>query len=241
MTDHPDSIESVTRVSTSAQLYEPNEVARLLQMRPSRVRRWLFGYQFEYRSRKRQRTPLVHRAKPEVRYASFLDLVELLFARAFLGQGISVQRMRRALDEARDVLSMDHPFSRQMFFTDGKELYLTVRSRSGVPSLLQLLSGGQWVIAPVVLQYARQIDFAKVTGEAERWWPMGRAVPVVLDPAVSFGAPTLADTGIRTAVVYDLYLAEGRRASTVATWMGIEPATVQAAVRYEEDYFRRAA
>ncbi len=226
----------------STPLYEPAYAARLLHMHPSRVRRWLFGYSFKTGKgeavRKRSQSPLIRRgSEGTVRYASFLDLMELLFARDFLERGISLHRMRRALVEAAAFYGVDHPFAHKRFFTAGKQIFLELRDKQGgTPTLLQLLSGGQWAIAPIVRQYAKQIDFGVGTDIAERWWPLGRDEPILVDPRIAFGSPAVVGRGVRTAVVYDLYLGEQRDVRAVAGWMGLDIDAVKAAVRLEQQY-----
>ena len=63
-------------------------------------------------------------------------------------------------------------FARRLFFTDGANVYLEVRERGA--AILELLSGGQWVIAPVIRQLATKIDFGSPEGMAHRWFPLGR-------------------------------------------------------------------
>jgi uncharacterized protein (DUF433 family) len=101
-------------------------------------------------------------------------------------------------------------------------------------ALLHLLSGGQWVIAPIIKQIAERIDFHEETGVAERWYPMGRGGQIVVDPTVSFGAPTIVGRGTATANVYDLFLAERKDASRVSSWMELPELEVKSAVRFEE-------
>ena len=62
---------------------------------------------------------------------------------------------------------------------------------------------------------------------------MGPQSSVVVDPRVSFGAPTIVGKGIETANIYDLFLAEDERAEAVASWLGIELKHVQDAVAFE--------
>ena len=56
-------------------------------------------------------------------------------------------------------------------------MYVEVRERGD--AILQLLSGGQWVIAPIIQQLAEQIEFDAPTGLARRWYPMGRSGLIV--------------------------------------------------------------
>lgn len=217
-------------------MYTAAIAGRLTNLRPERVRRWLRGYEFSYRvehdeaRRRTKKGPVIERAGDQS-FATFLDLIDLLFVKKFLEHGVSLQRLRRALDETRTILGGFH-FAQRNFFTDGSKIYLQVQRDAD--ALLELLSGGQWVIAPVIRQLAQQIDFQETSGFAERWYPLGKDGLVVLDPHVSFGAPTIRKRGVETANVFDLYIAERKNTDKVAWWMNLRPEEVSAAVTFEE-------
>jgi uncharacterized protein (DUF433 family) len=228
----------------TAPIYEPAEVARLVGLTASRVRRWLFGYQYRVGADKREKkqVPVIHRRNTDrYRYASFLDLIELLSVKSFLDKGFSLQRVRRACDEAASVLSDDHPFARRRFFTSGREIYLEFQNRRDAANLLQLLTDGQWVIEPIIREFAEQIDFDLDSELAAKWWPLGKNEHVVLDPLVSFGAPSIVGRGVKTANVFDLYRAERQKSEVVARWMSLTLTEVEAAVRFETKQLGRAA
>ncbi len=217
--------------------YTAAEAGRLAGLNAGRVRRWLRGYEYAApardtasTNRRVRRAPVVHRTNTDTPHASFLDLVDLLFVKKFLEAGVSLQKLRRAMDEA-DQLIGGHHFAQRSFFTDGRNIYMEVRDRAG--ALLELLTGGQWVIAPVIKDLSTEIKFHEATGFAERWFPLGPQASVVVDPRVSFGAPTIAGKGIDTANVYDLYVAENERVEVVASWFGLEPKEVHDAVAFE--------
>jgi uncharacterized protein (DUF433 family) len=219
-------------------MYPAAEAARLVQLRPDRVRRWLKGYEYLYvpagsvKAQRVKKAPVIQRrGAAGSTYASFLDLVDLLFVKRFLEYGFSLQKIRRALVEAEKIIG-GHHFAQRCYFTDGRNIYLKVKNR-GVENLMQLLSGGQWVIAEVIKHIAEQIDFDQATGFAEKWYPAGRGSRIVLDPRVCFGAPSIAGRGVRTANVLDLFLAESRKAANVAEWMQLDLQDVEAAVEFE--------
>lgn len=135
-----------------------------------------------------------------------------------------------ALEEAHRILGTRH-FARQTFFTDGGNIYLQVREKG--KAILELISGGQWVIAPVIRQLAEQIEFQSPEGLARRWYPLGREKPVVLDPFVSFGAPSIAGRGVKTANVHDLFVAEHQHLGAVRAWWDLTNAEIEAAVEFE--------
>lgn len=221
--------------------YTATTAGRLVGLRPERVRRWLVGYEYDYAGagestkRRVRKAPIIHREETDTPFASFLDLIDLLFVRRFLEAGISLQKLRRALAEA-DALIGGHHFAQRSFFTDGRNVYLQVRkqSPSQAEALLELLSGGQWVIAPVIKELATEIKFHDATGFAERWYPLGPRTHVVIDPRISFGAPTVANRGVETANVFDLYLAERKRVDAVCSWLELKPEEVQDAVQFEQ-------
>jgi uncharacterized protein (DUF433 family)/DNA-binding transcriptional MerR regulator len=211
--------------------YPAAEVGRLVGLHPSRVRRWLRGYKYHYDSEVHHQDPVVSRTHDGPRtYASFLDLVDLLFVKGFLDHGLSLQRVRKALEEATRILGTAH-FARKSFFTDGRDIYLQVKEAGD--DILELLSGGQWVIAPVIMELAEQIDFEAPSGLARRWYPLGPKEPVVLDPSVSFGRPSVEGTGIATANVFDFFRAEGEDLGATMKWLELEAHQVEAAVQFE--------
>ena len=228
-------IESICRNELGRPSYSAAEAGRLAGLTAGRVRRWLRGYEYSYGNAVRGQPPVLQGSGTEDPYASFLDLVDLLFVKRFLDHGLSLQKVRRALDEARVVLGTKH-FARQTFFTDGGKIFLQLQEaalKEGGDAILELMSGGQWVIAPVIRGLAQQIDFDSTEGLARRWYPLGRNRPVVLDPMVSFGAPSIAGRGVKTINIHDLFIAEDESLTAVRTWWGLTDAEVQAAVDFE--------
>ncbi len=74
------------------------------------------------------------------------------------------------------------------------------------------------MIEPVIRQLATEIDFGSPEGLPRRWFPLGRNRPIVLDPFVSFGAPTVVGRGVKTANVHDLFVAENEKVAAVRAW-----------------------
>lgn len=165
-------------------------------------------------------------------HLSFLQLIELLFIKPFLNHGISLQRIRSALEEAKEILGTVH-VAHHVFFADGTDVFRRVRDEGD--AILHLLSGGQWAIAPIIEELAKQIDFSDAPNQyARRWYPPGYGGTIVVDPAVSFGGPSLAGRRISTANIYDLFVAEDGSYRAVREWWGLTKKEVDAAVRFEQ-------
>jgi uncharacterized protein (DUF433 family) len=100
---------------------------------------------------------------------------------------------------------------------------------------MDLLSNGQWAIAPVIEQIANRIDFHEITELAERWYPMGRDEHVIIDPRISFGSPCLVNRGIKTVNIYDLFVAEQESLDSVCLWMKISKEEANSAIQFERN------
>lgn len=224
-------------------LYEPAEAAQLVGLSKGQVSRWLFGYSYPYRESLRRQDPLVRQqlGTREARRASFLDLIELRAAKLFLDHGISPQKVRRAFKEAQEVCNEPFPFASRRIYTSGPRIFLNLDVQHGHAGLLELLTGGQWVIRDVMKGHLEQLDFDEDSDLVDAWWPLGRQVPVLITPKRSFGSPTVKTRNLKTSTVFDLYLAEGRHVEPVARWFGLDAKETTAAIRYEEGLQQQAS
>lgn len=211
--------------------YSPTEAGHIVGLSVGRVRRWLLGYEYESAGIKGRQGPVVARTD-QSSYASFLDLIDLLFVKKFLEHGFSLQKIRKALAEAQEIVG-GHHFAQRSFMTDGENIYLKIVN-SSAEDILQLFTGGQWVISSFIKSLAKQIDFDDQTGFAEKWYPNGKAGRIVLDPRISFGSPTIVGKGIRTSNVFDFYKGEKENVSITSSWMDIPPDDVLESVAFEE-------
>jgi uncharacterized protein (DUF433 family) len=219
-------------------MYSVSSVSRLVGMTPGRVRRWLQGYEFSYSVREesvyRKQKPVVHRkGAADSAFASFLDLIDLLFVKGFLDHGLSLQKTRLALDEAESILG-GHHFAQRDFFTDGHKIYLQVKQSNSADALLELLSGGQWVIAPIIKDLAKHIKFSRPSGFAERWYPLGVDKHVVVDPSICFGQPSVSGKQTATSNIYDFYLAENSDINRVCSWLELSREEANDAIDFEQ-------
>jgi len=57
---------------------------------------------------------------------------------------------------------------------------------------------------------------------------------IIIDPEIQGGDPTIKGHGIRTAVVYDLWLGEKKQIKPVCEWFNITEEEAIAAIDYEE-------
>jgi uncharacterized protein (DUF433 family) len=220
--------------------YSPVEAAALLHEDSRTVRRWAFGYARTRPAGRVQHPPLIRTDLPEVegeRALTFVELVELLYVRAFHELGVSWKTIRDAADVAARLFDSQHPFAlRQVYLDPDSVLYGAVAEADGTEALVELSGHGQQAFPQVLKPYLEQLEFG-VGGVAERWWPMGRHAGIVVDPRIAFGAPVVEDTRIPASTLAEAFEAErpayGRQAMDRVAWMyEVEPRQVQNSLEF---------
>ena len=228
------------RIPLGIGIYERAQAARLLRMTPSRLRRWVRGYTYWLRHpaepERRSQPPVVKSDLPSVRNAfalSFLELMELRVVKAFVDQGVSLQRVRVAARLAAHLFSTDHPFASRRVFTDGTSIFAELPDEAETPGLIELARDRhlQILFGRVLEPFLHEIEFDQTTSLAFRWWPLGRTKPVVLDPRIAFGAPTISGTRIRTDTLAIMARHHSRGAASDAYQLSADK--IDAAVEFE--------
>jgi len=236
------------RVPLGVGIYSRAEAARLLHLTPQRLSRWVRGYTYWLKSgvpRRTHQPPVVHTDLPMIDGTvalSFLELMELRVVKAFVeSKGVPLQRVRVAAKRIAELFQTTHPFAHQRVYTDREQIYVALSGVGIRPDLLQVTGRhetSQLIAGGIFERYLEEIDFEPGTALAERWFPLGRNVPIVLDPHIAFGAPVVAGTGVRTDIL-TLYAA-GNPVPAVAKAFELEVPRVQAAIDFEIQLARAA-
>lgn len=220
---------------TGLGIYTYSEAARLAGVRPVELRRWLRGYVSGKGERGRLQPPLwmSELADTGIDGVTFHDLLEVRFVKEFRKIGISLQAIRIAAANARELLDSPYPFTCKGFQTDGKSIFVDALRESGETELLDLLKR-QYVFDKMVRPslYAG-IEFG-TDKRATRWYPMERSKAVVLDPAIAFGKPIVTKAALRTDILHDAWLAENKDRRRVARLYEVPVEAVDAAIRFEQ-------
>jgi len=183
-------------------VYTPRAAADLLGIRPTMVRRWLYGDRSGASALVPQYPP--HRGE----HVTFVDLVQLMAIRDIRRQRrLSLQKIRQTVRNAKR-LGIDYPFARRhttYVFQDDVVL------RVDGDRLIQVTGHyrEQDLMEPVVESYMRDLGFDSC-GLAFQYEPVkSRFRSVVLNPSLNFGAPTVQPSGYTVATLLSSLRAEG--------------------------------
>ncbi len=213
-------------------LYSFSEAARLTGIAPVELRRWLRGYgRIDQDAREHPPLWQSELAAADVDAVSFHDLLEIRFVKAFRLHGVSLQTIRQVAKDARDMLG-PYPFTCRRFETDGETIFESALEESDDGQTLDMRRK-QYVFRRIIKRslYAG-IEFGD-DQRAVRWYPVERSRQIVIDPAVAFGKPVVASVSVRTNVLHDAWLAEGKDKKRVARLYEVPLGAVEAAIRYE--------
>jgi uncharacterized protein (DUF433 family) len=171
--------------------------------------------------------PWKERGKP----LSYLQLVEVAFVATFRALGVSLQRIRKAREYVAQVFASEFPFAEFRLQTEGVHVLMDLREvgrDADVGRLVVADESGQMAWRNLVGERFAQFDYEE--GLALTWHPAGRHSVVVIDPRVSFGAPTVR--GIPTWAISGRWKA-GETFEEIADDFRLDTQAIQDALAFE--------
>lgn len=211
-------------------VYNFAEAAKYTGLRPKRVKEWFLGRTLDPTPR-----PVLLSDYPIVNGTSaisFLDLIEVFVAGQFRTSGVPLQLIRKAHARLRLDWDVPHPFAQLRIRTDGRAIFALSSDEPNQIEIQDVMTRNL-VFESVILPTLDRVDYDQATEQACRWH---LSPSVVLDPAISFGKPIVAPTGIATKILSGAYYANGQDAKAVASWFGVKDEHVLAAVEFEDRY-----
>ena len=213
--------------------YSLAEAGSLLNVSPTTIRRWLFGYHYDHHGPFTEQMPLwkpQYGVDQEEPLLGFRDLMEARIVRGLRQMGVGLPTIRECLQRASELVNDSHPFSTKQFRTDGKRLFLEQSNGFGDPSLLDL-KARQNVFKRVVEPTFKDLDYD--TDAASRWWLIPNRKTIVIDPDRAFGQPIAVETGATTKRLAQAVEAEGS-IEKVAQIFEMTTASVRDAIAFED-------
>lgn len=216
----------------NAGIYTIPDAARLTKVSPSRIRRWLRGYDFRTRRGARTHSQPVWTGQLDPiegkTAVGFLDLMEIRYVAAFLQLGVNWKTMRLAHAAAKEKLQTNHPFCTHRFQTDGRNILLEEARTLNDIHLINV-ANDQQEFERIVAPFFKDLEFDRGT---TRWWPLGTMRTVVLDPGRNRGQPSSALSGVPTRVLARSMKTNGS-IETVSHWFEVSADEVRDAVAFE--------
>jgi Protein of unknown function (DUF433) len=125
-----------------------------------------------------------------------MELIEVAFVAFFRNIGVPLQRIRSARDYVAQNFNAEYPFVEHRFQTEGAHIlmdFATLASANDFKQIIVADTGGQLAWGSTMSNKFAEFDYEALGQEtlALKWHLAGRHSKVVIDPRVSFGAPTV--------------------------------------------------
>ena len=170
---------------------------------------------------------------------SFFNVIEAGFLSAYRSMGVPMQRVRPAIEYARERERIARPLLDENFQVNGRDLFLEYSRETGAKGLLNVSRSGQAAWPEIVDSHFRSIQYDE-QGPILKWL-FGAERPIVgIDPRLSFGEPCIVGRGLRTDVLFGRFVA-GESRDEIAEDFSITGEEVEEALRWETESLRRAA
>ncbi len=210
--------------------YTVAEAARWLGLVPATLRTWAVGNTYPTKDGPKRAKPVMEPADTAPLELSFWNLVECsVLAAMRQTHGVSFQKVRKALDFVENRLGHARPLIQAEFETDGVHLF--VEHYGG---LIAASQSGQAVIRDMLKASLTRIE-SDPSGLAARMYPWTHAPTepriVSVDPRVSFGRPTLIETGISVETIMERFRS-GDTIEHLARDYRVEDSKVENVVRW---------
>ncbi len=211
-------------------MYSFAEAARLASVSVTTVKNWLFGYTVNGR----EVPPLFLSSNSEM--VSFLQMIEIMVAGQFrnkaLGKPIPFRKVREAYVNARELWGLEYPFAHLKLEALGGHIIHLLKEDGLVESYQTLDAVEQWTLPGLLKRETiDQIEYQEEL--AARWFPIGKTVPIVVDPRVSTGLPIIDGRGVTVQTIRKRFNS-GLAIDFIAEDFSLNRNLVETALRYWE-------
>jgi uncharacterized protein (DUF433 family) len=207
-------------------MYSFKEVSRLSGVSVSTVKNWLHGYITTQGEVK----PLFNGHPIDEKTCSFLELIEIVVAAKFRkAEHESFKTVRHAYDNARKLFNLEYPFARMELKAIGGHIVHIMRVPGA--SLQAIDQPEQFTIPNLVQETIGQLEYEYEL--ASKWYPVGKDIPIVVDPRISAGLPVIRGRGITVEAIHKRFKAK-QKMEFIESDFELEHEVVEEAIRFAE-------
>ncbi|PQA56069.1 DUF433 domain-containing protein [Siphonobacter curvatus] len=218
---NPEEIQSI-EPALGTGIYTVPDVAQILRLPLTRVRRWLDEF---WNGRLSATTKISYSwGKGRERVVNFQTLIEFYVFFKLRELGISTPKILQAHEVSSRLLQTPFPFASSFLLTDSKTLFVEIGNEILITADARL----QYEIKEVMEGFCRKIEF-DADKLASKFWPLGKDRSVVIDPQRQLGQPTVQGTNILAETLHRLHLG-GEDTPTIAQLYGLTQTQVEEAL-----------
>ena len=211
-------------------MYSFREAANLADVSVSTVKNWLFGYTVGGR----EVPPVMPSSNTAM--VSFLQMIEIMVAGRFRksapgSRPAPLKALRNAYDNAQKLYGIEYPFAHLKLESIGGHIIHLLENGNSAASFQAVDLPEQWTLPGLLRDTIDQIEYDHDL--ASRWYPIGKTVPIVVDPRISTGLPVIAGRGVTVQAIRNRFKA-GLHIDFIAKDLDLDRDLVETALQYCE-------
>ena len=222
-------LSATKKPSLGIGLYSIPDVARILNLEPPFVRRWLneyWGNRFKFGKKK-----FSYWGTGREKAIHFYTLIEFYVFYQLRKHGLSAQSIAKSRQIIANELKSPFPFANLTILTDGRKIFYAIDS----DTIVNADKTKQINFAAILKEFCHQIDFGK-DRIALRYWPLGKEKNIVVDPHHQMGQPVVKNTNILAETLFRMSTA-GETVSFIASLYDVSESDVKSSI----EFFKKAA
>lgn len=209
-------------------MYTEASAASLLRVAPATLHYWLEG-----RTRgSKVYKPIIREEATGSNRVTWAEFVEAGLLRQYRRQhNVPMPELRGFIDCLRQNMGVPYPLAHSLPYVSGRQLVIEAQETAKVDADLALVAvvSNQYILTPPAQEFFERVTWGDDI--AVQWRPDGRdGSPVVIDPDVRFGAPSVG--GISTTILREQDLT-GETEEDLAETYGLTLNQVRWALSYE--------
>ena len=208
------------------EMYAEPHAARLLGVAPATLHYWLEGGVRRSKTYK----PVIREEATGSKVVTWAEFIEAGLLRQYRKDlNVPMVELRAFISRLRQQFGVPYPLAHESPFALGRELVSRAQDEVGLDGEFALVAQvrDQYILAPAAEAFVRSVRW---TNQQAAAWRPAVDLPVVIDPEVRFGAPSIG--GISTSILWE-QIQGGEDMDDVAEVFGLTLAQVNAAISYE--------
>jgi uncharacterized protein (DUF433 family) len=218
----------MTTTVLDREMYAEPHAARLLRVAPGTLHYWLEGGTQRGKTYK----PVIRERATGSKSVTWAEFVEAGLLRQYRRDlNVPMVELRAFIDSLRQRLGVPYPLAHAKPYVSGRELVMEAQDEAGLSSdyVLVAEARGQYILSPAAQNFFDRVTWAG--DDVASWRPDDRPdSPVVIDPDVRFGAPSVG--GISTSILWEQSQG-GEDEQDLADTYGLTLGQVRWALAYE--------
>lgn len=215
-------------------LYSYAESDHLAGVTRGTSKRWIDGYEYWSADGNRIVLPPVTLVEYEHNGISFLDLIEIRAIGNLKAAGFSLRNIRDIALTCQQMFGETHPLVTLRFRTAGPDIFVPSNG-----SLIEVgKKKGQHAWKEFLAPFLQDVEYEHEM--ARRWYPLGKANLVVVDPDYGFGLPVTRNSGVRREIIQERFQV-GDSVDQIAQDFNMHRDEVEQALRFESKLATKAA